>query len=276
MKNLLIIANCFGGEYWRHLASVAKIREEFSPTFVSTYEQTPDARYHALLEDADVIVSQNVKNIPAYANAYIAEHKKQNALHVSTEFWRFDGYWPYSSASHRINDWFWFPVDEFGTEISYENYMNHELDRVVVREHFETELEKLREIDGRSDISIMEFFMANHQNDRLFSDHWHPLPPIYKRVAEELLNRLDIKGQIPDLPADGVNDCRHRLILRSVRESLRLRFGEETFTFLGRRITPEDYFYFARFLLKSPGFVDLPSIQAVKARFDDFFGVPSV
>ncbi|WP_146178960.1 WcbI family polysaccharide biosynthesis putative acetyltransferase [Limnohabitans sp. Jir61] len=258
-KSCLLIANCFVSELQRHLSQSQIFIDEYDFSIVSTYTQPPE-NYLSLLSNADLVISQNVKNIDYFKNSFISENLKKNALHISTEFWRFDGFWPVTSQNHRKNNWFWFPVDEFGLDLSFSDYMNYQVDDDLIDANFFSELNKFREIDQYSSIKIAPLFESIYKNERTFSDHWHPMPVFFLYICQEILRQLNISDKLKPMLANSINGNRYRLINNSIRNKLGLNFSDGRLIFLGRDISTEEYFNYAKHV-QSKGFIDSPDFS---------------
>lgn len=269
-KSCLLIANCFVSELRRHLSQSKAFTNEYDFSIVSTYAKPPD-EYLSLLGNADLVISQNVKNVDYFKNQFIQENLKKTAIHISTEFWRFDGFWPVASQNQRKNNSFWFPVDEFGHELSFVDYMNYPIGDDLIDAHFGSELNKLREIDQHSSIKIAHLFDSVYQRERTFSDHWHPMPVFFLHVCQEILSKLNISDTLRPMLANSINGNRYRLITNPVKSRLGLNFADDRLIFFGRDISTEEYFNYARHL-QSNGYINSPafSMQDLLNEFNVF------
>lgn len=269
-KKFLIVANCFAWEYHRHLCHYDFITSQFQFEVFTTYVQKPNVNFFNALKSADVVLCQNVKSIIEYSPEFIRANVKKEGVVIVTEFWRFDGYWPYKSTLERKCPYFWFPVDEFGQDLSFHDYINFPLVRSEVVCHYESELEKLRQLDNNSDIRIFDFILSGMNSNRLFSDHWHPMPQIICYVLNRVFEILSIDFTFSPLLPVGINNNRHRLILHSVKEFLNVGFPDEKFYFLGKLLSSEQYFDFSVFLRKK-GLETITSFKDLEDNFSTFF-----
>ena len=271
MKKCLILANCFVQEYVRHLSQSKEFVDEYEITTISTYTQIPDLGFEEKLKNADLIITQNVINIPEYTNEYIKKNKKNTSLHIVTEFWRFDGFWSYKSPNERKNNWFWFPTDEFGDCLSFREYMNYEIDAKKIIDKFENEIEKLKDIDSNSDIKIFDLFINNYKYERLFTDHWHPTPIILSHVTNEVLKMIGIKEVVPTLPPTGMNSNRYRLITNHVKDVLKIdrNSNDDELIFFGKKVTTETYYNFTKYLQSDNSYL-IMDMNSIQNKFNNF------
>jgi|688.fasta_scaffold643704_1 hypothetical protein len=270
-KKCLILSNCFNREYTRFLKTSERFNTEYEITSITTYNTKPNQNYITTLKDSDLIISQNVKNINEYTNIFISQNIKPNAIHIKTEFWRFNGFWSYKSINERKSDGFWFPTDEFIDDLSFDQYMNFDLDEKKVKANFEVELEKLNELDKLSDIKIYPIFMANYKNKRLFSDHYHPMPFIFKHVTNEILKICGINDHVDELNANSTNSERYRLITNTSNNILGINPNSDPnlFIYFGKEISREKYYEFTKFLQTNCNFFGM-DMKSVRDCYDQF------
>lgn len=271
-KKCLIVANCFADEYVRLLRSSESFIKNYDIKTFTTYVNKPSQDYLSSLRTADLIISQDVKNIPEYTSTYIREHKKVAAIYFTTAFWRFDGYWSYKSSNERVSNWFWFPTDEFGRGLKFHDYINHSIDINVCKAKYESELDKLIAIDREVDIRIFDYFIALHQESRLFTDHWHPVPSIIRYATQQILRQIGIEDSLEVFPPNFVNSYRYRLILNSTKSYLNLSFSDQNMYFFDKYITTEEYFNFTQHLQQDSNLVDIISLDYIKNKFSIFMG----
>jgi len=237
--------NCFSMEYRRHLLQCPEFKSDYELEFVTTYTRTPDANFLTKIKNADLVITQNVKNIPEYTPEYINKNLKPGATLIVTEFWRFNGYWPYSSENARVSNAFWYPVDEFKSGLSFEQYKSQPLNSSVIQQCFDQGVTKLASIDEMSDVRVLDYFLDNHKNIRLFSDDWHPTTPVFAFVVDKILKGLGYDYEIKPMRLNGVNSNRYRIIIDNVKAELGLSFEDENVVFFNKEISVQDYYNFA-------------------------------
>tara|TARA_R110001583_G_scaffold159826_1_gene311725 strand:+ start:7749 stop:8567 length:819 start_codon:yes stop_codon:yes gene_type:complete len=246
MKKCLMLMNCFSMEYRRHLLQSNIFAQEYELEFVTTYTKKPDENFIKQVKNSDLIITQNVKNIDEYTPGFIRKLMKKGAVLIVTEFWRFNGYWPYTSPTHRKSNSFWYPIDEFGLDLDFNSYKNTHVSPLTITDCFTESLIKLEEIDKNSDISIFDFFIENHKKIRFFSDDWHPTPFLFSYVTNEIFKIIGIDFKSSPMRLNGVNSNRYRIIIDSVKEELGLQYEDERVLFFGQDISVSAYYDFAR------------------------------
>lgn len=236
--------NCFSMEYRRHLLQCPEFKSDYELEFVTTYTRTPDANFLTLVKNADLVITQNVKNIPEYTPEFINRNLKPGATLIVTEFWRFNGYWPYASERARVSNAFWYPVDEFKSGLSFEQYKSQPLNPSEIRACFDEGVAKLASIDKFSDVSVLDYFLENHKKTRLFSDDWHPTTPIFAYVVGKILKGLGYDYEVKPMRLNGVNSNRYRIIIDYVKAELELSFDDQSVIFFNKEIAVQDYYNF--------------------------------
>lgn len=276
MKTCLIVTNCFDWEIIAHLNASPRFSETYRCETVSTYLQRPGEDYVAKLASADLVISQNVKSIPEYTPQFIASHMRKDAPYVRIGFWRFDGFWPCPSPNGRANAWFCYPPDEFGSELTFEDYISYPVDRAQTVEKFEQECLKLQDIDAESDVKIHDLFLNSYCNRRVFSDHWHPMPLFFKAAADHILSGLGFDdAPVEPLPPTRTNACRYRIILDAVHDALGVKHyeGRNSLVFCGKTLSVEDYYHFSQHLVRNNLIQGLGGINDLGSRLNDFLGL---
>ena len=275
IKKVLGIANCFRAEFREHLSQSEQFLREYEWQDISTYQEIPDQNYLDKLRNADVIISQNVKSITEYTQEYILRNKKNSAIYIPLDFWRFDGFWCYGNE-HKYNN-FWFPSNEFGDGISFNDYMNYPLKPSLVLNFFSEQLEKFESIDKCSSISMLHYFKTNYKHTRVFSDHWHPMSCFYQHLCNEILSKIGIDK------IDSWSDIffttteRYRIIINSVSEILSIepQKTDEKINFLGEYLTVEEYWEFSKYLHLKNIISNEVSMVLIAMSLRDFLGKPT-
>lgn len=250
MKTALIIANCFAFDILTELNYSSSFRNEYKVDIISTYEQEVPADYVTKLNSADLIISQSVKNIPHLTVDFISKNIAQNAIFIKTEFIRFDGFWPLVGESDRRNMWLWFVSDEFECGLGFKEYMDYPVESGVILSKFDSELQKLRELDVNSDVKFYDYFVDNFKSQRFFSDYWHPSNVYIKRVAKYVLDVLGFDDLQFVERVGYMNQNRYRIILNSVCDCLDLDsvVYNSDFIYFGKSVSVERFYDFLRFV----------------------------
>jgi len=275
MKTCLIITNCFDWEIRAHLNASAGFSQAYKCETISTYLQQPGEDYVAKLASADLVISQNVKSIPQYTPQFIASHLRKDVPYIRLGFWRFDGFWPIPSPNGRANAWFCYPPDEFGTELTFADYISYPVDRSLTEEKFEQECQKLQDIDAESDVKIHDLFLNSYRDRRVFSDHWHPMPIFFKAAADQILSGLGFDDAPAEpLPPTRTNAYRYRIVLDAVHDALGVKpyDGRDSLVFFGRTVSVEDYYYFGQHLVRNNLVKGLGGLNDLRQKLNEFLG----
>jgi hypothetical protein len=72
-------------------------------------------------------------------------------------------------------------------------YLNSDVIPAVLERLFEIESERLRAMDRQCDVKLGEYILDRFRADRLFWSHNHPTSLLLKRLALDLLDRVDLR-----------------------------------------------------------------------------------
>lgn len=250
--NLLILGNCFSFEIKRSLLQYDDFSADYKKVdIISTYLSNGlNQDTIEIIKSADLIITQNPKEGHWANTKKIIPYMKISATLIKTEFWRFNGFWPNKSKLERVNPYFWFPVDEYNQNYSFEEYINIDINANLILNNFNCEIEKLNKIDSESDISMFDFFYKNHKKTLIFSDEWHPYPIFFQELAKRIVLFLGYKenDNLPQLNPLGINNDRHRIVPTSVLETLGVsnKIYRDDIVYFGKKISIKDYYYFCK------------------------------
>jgi len=275
IKNLVVVGNCYSHEIKRLLLSNKWLKENYNINVFFNYLGSPSEEYIKSLQEADFVICQNVKNIKYYVPSFVSENICSDATLYKFEFFRFNGFWPISSATARLSDWFWYPTDEFGDDLQYDDYIGMEIDRSIIVENFESQMEALLKIDHDMDYQPYNYFSKILHSTPTYSDHWHPTPVMFFPLAREVLLRLGSPDDYLDCDAESlININRRRLIFKSVGDELGLEYNYlEKFKFFDQNLSPEEYYYFSKFLTSNEFLSGLQGMNDLHNKLKMFLGL---
>ncbi len=103
-----------------------------------------------------------------------------------------------------------------------------------IKYNFSVGMAKLREREKLWDIPIYDFIKDNYQEEKLFHDDGHPTNFVMKRIAEEILKRL----QIYDLQihCDSRMDLNEKCVYPIVKKVLGLRWEDKEIRVTGKKL----------------------------------------
>ena len=273
-QSLIILMNCAGLEIMRYLNNSKIFADKYDIEFFSSYELvSPDGRqkFSDACGKADVVLTQNIKKVEGLTYDEVVRMAKRSCHIIKIEYWRFNGFWPIYLPHSWPGFWFLPSEADFPRSGTFESYMATGIDRQSIKDHFESECERLHGIDLMSDIKIYPLFERSYINNRTFSDYNHPCSFFFHHVSNIILNMLGIDETVSILSDHGINDIRHRLILDEVYNTLDLKFDRDNICFFGKVITQKQFFDFSRFLMDNPPVE--PALPAqIGTRFQEFFG----
>lgn len=257
LKRCVVLANCAGEEIINHLYTNKLFRQTYNiPEYIISLYACNDI--DASLQKIgypDLLICQNIKNYVGLNYLDLVKRflgTKTNIIKLS--YWRFAGYWPINSRPGGIVEDT--PI-EFGQNLSFEEYMNYEYDKQIVKQVFESSFQKFIDIDKESDISMLDFFIKHHHEQQLFSDAMHPTPTFFQEVCKRLLIHLGIVDpKVKQLPWNTKQTVgvRNRIIRSQDMKILNLNFKSNSFIsgtqlyYFGEAFTLKEYYYFTRHL----------------------------
>ncbi|MCM1222684.1 MAG: WcbI family polysaccharide biosynthesis putative acetyltransferase [Lachnospiraceae bacterium] len=103
-----------------------------------------------------------------------------------------------------------------------------------IKDNFFAGMTKLQEREKLWDIPIYDFIKDNYQEEKLFYDDGHPTNFVMKRIAEEILKRL----QIYDLQiyCDSKMDLNEKCVYPVVKKVLGLRWEDKEIRVMGKKL----------------------------------------
>jgi F5/8 type C domain/Polysaccharide biosynthesis enzyme WcbI len=260
-KIIVLVMNCAADAIKQYLYNVDIVRKNYDIKIVTTYvninDRSSKEKAEEIIKNADVLISQDVKNIDWLRNDYMSKIIKNNCNFIRLAFWRFDGYWPIKLD--RYNNSMWYFPEEFGYKNTFDEYMSGNIDYMSTIYNFESEVEKFSKIEINSDLKMIDFFNNNHKEYRLFSDNWHPSSYFFFQVSKYILDRLGIEDNFDVIPCLNINMDRFRFILPSVYENLNLNFDQTILSAHGYYTTINTFFEFSKYAKHALATANSPS-----------------
>ena len=172
------------------------------------------------------------------------------------------------------NPFIWFPVDEFGEGLTFDEYNNIVVEPNFVLKHFREQLIKFMAIDAMSDISMIDFVLKNLFYRKIFSDYWHPMPCFFNNLASKIahLANLPLCNNIVNTLPMGINGDRHRLVPSSILKIIGIPadvYQEDIFYF-GKKISVKTFYDFSVFAFREQNLCLVTSKDALQALFFGF------
>lgn len=229
--------NCAGDEFLRYFSTNKYFLENNKIIKISTYGPKV-SNYEEILGAADIIVTQDVQNIPHYTYDYIVRHVKQSAVVYRFAFWRFDGMWT-PSHEHYSGIFMHLPYELMRHQdiVSPDNYS----------EYYSRCLEKFSNLESNSDVKLVNLLDSPQYNQIYFSDNWHPTPAMFFYPASKVMVELGFKPPLATLASTGINRNRRRLV-SSQFEGFSKYNQIPFFYWLDRYVSPTLYTNFVKYV----------------------------
>jgi hypothetical protein len=228
-KKILIYSNCHGSILAHMFATHPLTKLPFSVSFISNYEElqneTLSPCHQQLISECDFFIYQPFNKTyenTEYDIGRIRERLQPSCVVFRINYYRFKGFWfesslkPYTQYGYYkfINE----SAGDFGLHDSFsaldsassladvrEKVDRIKLDEPAFTEYFQTETDKFRGLDLKSDVKMYDFFIANYRDTHLFHDGFHPTTRFFYEVFRQTLETL-FQISIPTKDAAFVTD----------------------------------------------------------------------
>lgn len=158
--------------------------------------------------------------------------------------------------------------------MSFRDYINMDVDRTLIASHFDRSINQLRRMDEGMNYKPFQIFSKLWSAVPTYSDYWHPTPILFVPLVKDVLYLLNFSNiDIDELGESLINLNRRRLILNSVGEYLELQYDFlSKFKFFDFIISPEEYYYFAKYLKSQDILPRLESMADLNDQLKIFLG----
>ena len=142
-------------------------------------------------ESADILIIQPVNQYDDFKLSNLKRYLKEDCLIIKVPFLRFRGFWP-DSEERLLNKFddrsvMFFPdvpdVESVPQYLSGEQFTAGE-----IKDNFNNEIEKLKELEDTCDVSFVNYFLETHRKIPLFNDPYHPSWPFVCYIAAQLFD----------------------------------------------------------------------------------------
>lgn len=191
---IVIFANCHGYYIERDLYKyIPELKNNSIKRFVSFEDLDKFDKVKPCFTSADLIIIQPISNNNYYDFSIenILKIKKSEAKVISFPYARFNGYFPAEvGRPHKLQPAVVESFPILPNQYSIDDFLQEQISEEKIINHFENCLTKLKEIEKRSDIPFVDFFLKYHQEYPMFKDYKHPTP----NLVDEISNRVVIKS----------------------------------------------------------------------------------
>jgi len=270
MKTILIYSNCHGKQLIKFFEYHIYTKDKFKMIYLCNYEnlnkQTVDQEHINLLKNCDIFIYQSFnKNYEnsEYNIPKIKMYLKQETIIIKVNFYKFNGFWYDSTYSpYNGNNGFAFlKKDSYGIHNSFINFNGNKdeikdkidnlyIDKNIILNYFNSELEKFKKLDDDSDVKIYNYFINNYKQLYLFHDKYHPTNIFFYEIFIQIVYKLT-EHQLSSNDFDFINllkesELTHWAapVLPIIKKYLELSIPDKIFIFFPNRFYMDIYDYY--------------------------------
>ena len=223
-----------------------------------------------MLYDADIFIYQPFNKDHSYSEwdcKNVLKYLNNNCQIIRVNYYRFEGFRLDSEYKpfHNIGKYKFHPVHNSGIHDSFMSIDpnicdmdtvtklvdNIKYDKDYIHEHFTKSVEKFKQIDDKSDVNMVDFFLKNYKDKLLFHDKFHPTLTFQYEIFRQLVD-LIFNISIKDTDDDFLKlltdiDYTHwaEPILPVIKNTLELNLPDEFYVFpFENRIKLNAYEYY--------------------------------
>lgn len=223
--NIVLYSNCAGNVirtmFQNHPFTKCKFNISYFSNYENLYKTNIDNNHKQLLNKCDIFIYQpmnknydyseyNIDNIRKYLKN---ECKIMKVNYYRTRaFWYESTYIPYirygKYSFHTTNGIFKDCINIKNKSDKKEviNFINNiQIDEKDLFKFFESELEKIKVLDEKSDVKMYNFFKLNYNNNLLFFDPFHPTNIFFYEIFRQLVKQI-LNHELPVKDLDFLNE----------------------------------------------------------------------
>jgi len=155
-----------------------------------------------------------------YDIKYVQKNLKKECIVIRVNYYRFKGFWyecsyiPYNNyfdySFHTINGLYKEMSNLLNEDILNKdkvvNFINNiKIDRNILIDFFNSEMEKIKILDERSDVKMYDFFKLNYKKKLLFFDCFHPTNIYFYEIFRQLVKQI-CNYDLPNEDIDFLNN----------------------------------------------------------------------
>ena len=209
---ILLFSNCHGTAYKRLIDS--QLMGDFHVNHIITYEnlRRPDVKnVYKVMNDSDIIAMtpfQDSKS-PYYFSTIRKKFPDKPVIHIP--YVRFKGFWPEFEVDNikkpkiKSSCVEWIPdisIEHVDSYLAGEHLKPHQ-----IKQHYDKHIDKLKHIEGQTDLKFIDHFLQYQTNFMTFKDVQHPVKHMFKFIGDQLCEA------IYSIKADNLKIHRHENII---------------------------------------------------------------
>lgn len=210
MKHILIFSNCAGTVIKPMFETHPETKANYLVNHIVNYESLGsklDNEHIELLKTCDVFIYQPLNqhyNDNEYDISYLKQFLREHVLIFKVNYYRFKGFWyesehkPYNNyGSYKFLDWKY-----YGIHNSFAHFQGNKADIILkidkieipkeeFMSYFNEEVERLDNLDMKSDVKMLGFFLANYKKRQMFHDPFHPTNLFFYEIFRQIIFKIE-------------------------------------------------------------------------------------
>lgn len=204
-------SNCHGPIIKKMFMKHNFTKNKFNINIIRNYDNLNkskiDSGHISLLKNCDIFIYQPFNkyyNHSEYDISGVKKYLKKECIIKRVNYYRCNGFWynhdyvPYKEAFgysfHAIDKGIYKEIEKLTNKTNKEDITNFidnvNIDKDKIKEFFNSEMERLKIFDERSDVKMYDFFKSNYQKKRLFFDRFHPTNTFFYEIFRQLVKQI--------------------------------------------------------------------------------------
>jgi len=223
--NIVFYTNCAGHVLRNMFENHPFIKDKCNVSLFHNYENLHKTRidnnHKQLLNNCDIFIYQPMNrnyDYSEYSIDHIRNYLKNECKIIRVNYYRTRAFWyestyiPYIKyghySFHTINGIFkdFINIKNKSDKKEVINFINNiQIDEKDLIKFFESEVEKIKILDEKSDVKMYNFFKLNYNNNLLFFDPFHPTNIFFYEIFRQLVKQI-LNHELPAKDLDFLNE----------------------------------------------------------------------
>jgi len=223
--NIVLYTNCAGNVirtmFQNHPFTKGKCNVSYFWNYENLHKTNIDNNHKQLLNKCDIFIYQPMNKNYDYSEYNIdniRKYLKNECKIIRVNYYRTRAFWyectyiPYINyrnySFHTINGIFkdFINIKNKSDKKEVINFINNiQIDEKDLIKFFESELEKIKILDEKSDVKMYNFFKLNYNNNLLFFDPFHPTNIFFYEIFRQLVKQI-LNHELPSKDLDFLNE----------------------------------------------------------------------
>ena len=223
--NIVFYTNCAGNVirtmFQNHPFTKGKINVSYFSNYENLHKTNIDNNHKYLLNNCDIFIYQPMNrnyDYSEYSIDHIRKYLKNECKIIRVNYYRTRAFWyectyiPYNKyrnySFHTITGIFkdFINIKNKRDKKEVINFINNiQIDEKDLIKFFESELEKIKILDEKSDVKMYNFFKLNYNNNLLFFDPFHPTNIFFYEIFRQLVKQI-LNYELPAKDLDFLNE----------------------------------------------------------------------